>query len=76
MRWTTYGDRRALVTARRYDQPPLATVLAKWRWYKRYSRRARLWCGAVEGLAIVTSASIPATAAADADAPAVAVLAA
>jgi hypothetical protein len=67
-------DEHWLTTARRDDQPLPMTVLAKWRWYKQYSRRARLWYATMEGLAIIASAAIPVAAAADAAAPVVATL--
>ncbi|TDV55315.1 DUF4231 domain-containing protein [Actinophytocola oryzae] len=78
MKWArnTDGDlaEHWLVAARRDDQPLPVTVLAKWRWYKRYSQRAKLWYGSMEGLAIIASAAIPVAAAADAAAPVIATL--
>jgi hypothetical protein len=67
-------DEHWMTTARRDDQPLPVTVLAKWRWYKRFSRRARLWYGTMEVLAIAGSAAIPVAAAADAAAPVIATL--
>lgn len=76
MRWNVRADldEHWLVTARRDDQPLPVTVLAKWRWYKRFARRARLSYGVMEGLAIIASAAIPVAAAADGPAPVIAAL--
>lgn len=76
MRWNTTArlDEHWMTAARRDDQPLPVTVLAKWRWYKRFARRARLWYGTMEAVAIVASAAIPVAAAADADAPLIATL--
>jgi len=76
MRWNTTADldEHWLVAARRDDQPLPVPVLEKWRWYKRYARRARLWYGTMEGLAIIASAAIPVAAAANVAAPVVAAL--
>lgn len=76
MRWnTTAGlDEHWMTRERRGDETLPVTVLAKWRWYKRFARRARLWYGTMEALAIVASAAIPVAAAADASAPLVATL--
>lgn len=67
-------DEHWMTTTRRDDQPLPVTVLAKWRWYKRFSRRARVWYGTMEVFAIVGAAGIPVAAAAHADAPVVAAL--
>jgi len=67
-------DEHWVTTATRDDQPLPVTVLAKWRWYKRYARRARVWYASMEILAIVASAAIPVAAAADAAAPLIATL--
>jgi uncharacterized protein DUF4231 len=76
MRWTTQArlDEHWMTAARRDDQPLPMTVLAKWQWYKRFARRARLWYASMEALAIIASAAIPVAAAADAPAPVIATL--
>jgi Protein of unknown function (DUF4231) len=75
MRWRRGAeDDHWLPNARRDDQPLPVTVLAKWRWYKQYAGRAKVWYGAMEGVAIVASAAIPVAAAADAAAPLIAAL--
>ena len=61
-----------MTTARRDDQPIPLTVLARWRWYKRASRRARVRYGVMEALAIVAAAAIPVAAAADLASPVIA----
>lgn len=58
-------DEHWMTTARRDDQPVPVTVLARWRWYKRFSYRARMRYGVMEALAIIASAAIPVAAAAD-----------
>jgi hypothetical protein len=67
-------DQHWMVTARRGGLPIPVTVLAKWRWYRRFSRRARLWYGTAEAVAIVASAAIPVAAAADLATPVIASL--
>lgn len=65
-------DEHWMTTARRDDQPVPLTVLARWRWYKQFSRRARLRYGVMEALAIVAAAAIPVAAAADVASPVIA----
>jgi hypothetical protein len=67
-------DEHWMTTGRRGDQPIPVTVLARWRWYKQGSRRARIRYGAMEMLAITGSAAIPVVAAAHLAAAAIAAL--
>jgi hypothetical protein len=71
MRWAenTSGDlgRHWMVTAQRDGQALPVTVVAKWRWYKKGSRRDRLRYGAMELAALIGSAAIPVAAAAHLD---------
>jgi hypothetical protein len=63
-----------MTSARRDDQPIPVTVLARWRWYKRNSRRQRLRYAATEVVAVIASATIPVAAAAHLAAPVIAAL--
>lgn len=65
-------DEHWMTAARRDDQPLPATVLERWRWFTRGSRRSRRRYGTVEIVAIATSAAIPVAAAAELAAPVVA----
>jgi uncharacterized protein DUF4231 len=76
VKWASSGDldEHWIVNARRDEQPIPVMVLERWRWYKRYSKRARLWYGSAEAVAIVASATIPVAAAAHFVAPVIAAL--
>lgn len=67
-------DEHWMTSVRRDDQPVPLTVLERWRWFTRGSRRARRRYGVVEIVAIVVSAAIPVAAAAELAAPLVAAL--
>jgi len=78
MKWAadTAGDlgKHWMVTAERDGHALPVTVIARWRWYKKGSRRDRLRYGAMEIAALAGSAAIPVAAAAHLDSVVIAAL--
>jgi hypothetical protein len=71
MRWAeeTSGDlsKHWMMTAQRDGQALPVTVIARWNWYKKGSRRDRMRYAAMEFIALSGSAAIPVAAAAHLD---------